>query len=176
MSRSVILRLARRRRGHSHIYVTITDVQINASASAGDKDPGWVDLTPNLSANPQQVDLLGQASNQCFLARLGASTALQPGSYQQIRIMLASGGVTLTNNQCGAAANCLMLSSDSTNTPQSLQLSSEAQTGLKIPSGQIAGGQLVVAAGQTNDLNIDFNACESIVARGNRLRPLPGQA
>ena len=160
---------------YSHIYVTITDVQINASASAGDKDAGWVDLTPSLSASPQQVDLLGQASNQCFLAMLGATTALQPGSYQQIRIMLASGSVTLTNNPCGAAANCLMLSSDSTNTPQTLQLSSEAQTGLKIPSGQIAGGQFVVAAGQTNDLNIDFNACQSIVAQGNgqfRLKPV----
>src|SRR5215471_287413 len=50
----------------SHIYVTITDVQINASASAGNTDSGWIDLTPSLSQNPQQVDLLGLASNQCF--------------------------------------------------------------------------------------------------------------
>ncbi len=67
----------------SHIFVTITDVQINASASAGDNDPGWIDLTPKLSQNPQQVDLLGQANDQCFLAMLGSSTELQPGSYQQ---------------------------------------------------------------------------------------------
>ena len=160
---------------YSHIYVTITDVQINASSSAGDNDPGWLDLTPSLAANPQQLDLLGQASNQCFLATLGATTALQPGTYQQIRIMLAGGSITLTNNPCGSAANCLMLSSDSSNTPEPLQLSSEAQTGLKIPSGQLAGGQFVVAAGQTQDLNIDFNACESIVAQGNgqfRLKPV----
>ncbi len=57
----------------SHIYVTITDVQINASSSAGDNDPGWIDLTPGLSQNPQQVDLLGLAGNQCFLAMLGSS-------------------------------------------------------------------------------------------------------
>ena len=55
----------------SHIFVTITDVQINASASAGDNDPGWIDLTPSLAQSPQQVDLLGQANNQCFLAMLG---------------------------------------------------------------------------------------------------------
>src|ERR1700692_4261577 len=55
----------------SHIFVTITDVQINARSSAGDNDPGWIDLTPNLQQNPQQVDLLGQANNQCFLAMLG---------------------------------------------------------------------------------------------------------
>lgn len=158
----------------SHIYVTITDVQINASASAGDSDPGWIDLTASLASAPQQVDLLGVASNQCFLATLGDPMALQPGSYQQIRIMLANNATAVTNNVCGGTANCVMLSS-SPSTPQPLQLSSEAQTGLKIPSGQIADGQFVIGAGQTEDLDIDFNACESIVTEGNgqfRLKPV----
>ena len=121
------------------------------------------------------MDLLGQANNQCFLAMLGSEIELQPGSYQQIRIMLAGGTVTLTNNQCGTAANCVMLSTDSTDTPQPLLLSSQSQTGLKIPPGQIAGGQFVIAAGETKDLNIDFDACASIVAQGNgqfRLKPV----
>jgi len=158
----------------SHIYVTITDVQINASASAGDHDSGWIDLTPALTKNPQQVDLLGQANNQCFLATLGSMTALQPGSYQQIRIFLADNSTTVAGNVCGSTANCVMRSS-SPNTPEPLLLSSEAQTGLKIPSGQIAGGQFVIAAGQTKDLDIDFDACESIVPQGNgmfRLKPV----
>ncbi len=158
----------------SHIYATVTDVQINASASAGDNDSGWIDLTPSLSQNPQQIDLLGQANNQCFLATLGATTALQPGSYQQIRINLASNSSSVTNNVCASTANCVMLSS-SPNTAQPLLLSSEAKTGIKIPSGQIAGGQFVIAAGETKDLDIDFNACESIVSEGNgqfRLKPV----
>ena len=158
----------------SHIYVTITDVQINSSASAGNSDPGWIDLTPSLSQNPQQIDLLGQANNQCFLATLGATTALQPGSYQQIRINLASNSTSVSNNLCGGTANCVMLSS-SPSTAQPLLLSSEAQTGIKIPSGQIAGGKFVIAAGETKDLDIDFNACESIVSEGNgqfRLKPV----
>jgi hypothetical protein len=65
--------------------------------------------------------------------------------------------------------------SSNPNTPQPLLLSSESQTGLKIPSGQIAEGQFVVAAGQTEDLDIDFNACASIVTEGNgqfRLKPV----
>ena len=158
----------------SHIFVTITDVQINASASAGANDAGWIDLTPSLQQNPQQVDLLGQASNQCFLAMLGSSSELQPGNYQQIRIFLAGNNTTVNGNQCGSTANCVMLNGNAT-TPQPLLLSSESQTGIKIPSGQIAGGQFTVAAGQTEDLNIDFNACESIVAEGNgqfRLKPV----
>jgi hypothetical protein len=158
-----------------HIYVTITDVQINASSSAGDSDPGWIDLTPTLAQNPQQVDLLGQANNQCFLALLGSTTELQPGTYQQIRIFLAGNSMIVPSNQCFSSANCVMLNSDPTNTPQPLLLSSESKTGLKIPSGQIAGGQFVVAAGQTHDLDIDFNACSSIVTEGNgrfRLKPV----
>jgi hypothetical protein len=155
----------------SHVYVTITDVQISAS---GNSDAGWIDLTPTLSQNPQQVDLLGQANDQCFLATLGATTALQAGSYQQIRILLASNSTVVPNNVCGATANCLMMSS-SPNMAQPLLLSSEAHTGIKIPSGQIAGGQFMIAAGETKDLDIDFNACESIVAEGNgqfRLKPV----
>lgn len=158
----------------SHIFLTITDVEINASASAGDSDAGWIDLTPNLQQSPQQVDMLGQANNQCFLATLGAAMALQPGSYQQIRVILASDGTTIQGNQCGSAANCVMLTSAPT-TPQALLLSSESKTGLKIPSGQIAGGQFVIAAGETKDLDIDFDACASIVTEGNgqfRLKPV----
>jgi hypothetical protein len=159
----------------SHIFVTITDVQINASASAGDNDPSWIDLTPNLQQSPQQVDLLGQANNQCFLAMLGSSIELQPGSYQQIRIVLASNTTAVKANLCGSTANCVTLSSDSSSTPQPLLLSSQSKTGLKIPSGQIAGGQFVIAAGETKDLDIDFDACASIVAQGNgqfRLKPV----
>ncbi|MHB8218376.1 MAG: DUF4382 domain-containing protein [Candidatus Sulfotelmatobacter sp.] len=159
----------------SHIYVTITDVQINASSSAGDNDPGWVDLTPSLQQNPQQVDLLGQANNQCFLAMLGSTTGLQPGNYQQIRIVLANNSTTVTSNLCGGAANCVMLTADQTGAPQPLLLSGESKTGIKIPSGQIAGGQFTIAAGQTKDLDIDFDACASIVTEGNgqfRLKPV----
>jgi hypothetical protein len=45
---------------------------------------------------------------------------------------------------------------------------------LKIPPGQIVGGPLQVTAGESVDLNIDFNACASIVHEGNgkfRLKP-----
>jgi hypothetical protein len=158
----------------SHVFVTITDVLIHTSASAGPNDPGWVDLTPGLKQNPVQVDLLGQANNQCFLATLGSTAEIQPGTYQQIRIILAADGSNVGGNNCGSSVNCVVLTSNP-NTPQPLSLSSESKTGIKIPSGQLAGGQFTVAAGQTKDLDIDFNACESIVQQGNgqfRLEPV----
>ncbi|HWC19681.1 MAG TPA: DUF4382 domain-containing protein [Terriglobales bacterium] len=158
----------------SHVYVTITDVRINASSTAGDGDGSWIDLTPSLKNSPQQVDLLGAAGNQCFLAMLGSNMELQPGTYQQIRIILADNSASIANSACiTAGANCVVLASDPT--PHTLQLSSESKTGIKIPSGQIAGGQFTIAAGQTKDLDLDFNACASIVRQGNgqfRLKPV----
>jgi hypothetical protein len=159
----------------SHVYVTVTDIQIHASASAGPDDPGWVDLTPALKNNPQQIDLLAQGNNQCFLAGLGSTTELQPGSYQQIRVYLADNSTAVTSNHCGTSVNCVMLTTDP-GTAFPLEISSESKTGIKIPSGQIAGGQFVIAAGQTKDLNVDFDTCASIVAEGKsgkyRLKPV----
>jgi uncharacterized protein DUF4382 len=159
----------------THVYVTITDVRVNTNANAGDNDSSWVDLTPGLKSAPVQVDLLGLANSSCFLADLGDKLELQPGSYQQIRVILApdSANSSVSGNKCGNASNCVVLAADSS--VHALALSSEATTGIKIPSGQIAGGQFTIAAGQTKDLNIDFNACASIVVQGNgqyRLKPV----
>ena len=156
----------------SHIYVTVTDVRIHQSSSASDTDPGWVDLAPGLASSPVQVDLLG-AATQCFLKMLGSSE-IQPGTYQQIRILLADNSATVSGNNCGTTANCVVLASNPMN-PQPLQLSSESKTGIKIPPGQIAGGKFVLAAGESKDLDLDFNACRSIVYQGNgkyRLKPV----
>jgi hypothetical protein len=161
-----------------HVYVTVTDVKASVNANASDNDSSFVDLTPGLSTQPKQIDLLGQATNQCFLASLGSTQQLQPGNYQQIRVILsdnspATVGKTLPTNLCGnGAANCVVLNDGTT---QTLQLSSEATTGIKIPTGQIANGGLNVAGGSTKDLDIDFNTCVSIVQQGNgqyRLKPV----
>ena len=156
------------------VYVTITDVKASTNANAPANDSSFVDLTPNLSSSPIQVNLLGPAGGQCFLAMLGSKVELQAGNYQQIRIILApdSQGASIANNQCGNYANCVVTSDG---TAHDLALSSEAQTGLKIPSGQIANGQFTVGAGQTEDLDIDFNTCSSIIQEGNgtyRLKPV----
>jgi len=157
----------------SHVYVTVTDVKASVNAGAGDNDPSFVDLTPGLASQPKQIDLLGLATNQCFLATLGSTSELQPGKYEQIRILLADDSASVSGNACGSAgANCVVLADGSV---EPLLLSSESKTGIKIPSGQIAGGEFDIAAGQTKDLDIDFNTCVSIVHEGNgkyRLKPV----
>ena len=123
-----------------------------------------------------QIDLFSKANTNCVLAQLG-SASLPVGSYQQIRLLLvsnspAAGAPVPSPNACaGNGFNCALLDDG---TIHELLLSSQDNTGLKIPPGRIVGGPIQVAAGQSVDLNIDFNACASIVRQGNgkyRLKP-----
>jgi len=158
-----------------HVYVTVTKVTANISSTASESDSGWVTLV-DLTANPAQVDLLHlESGGACVLSKtLGSTSGLPPGNYGQIRLYLLANNATSgpSSNACGSGGfNCVVPKNSS---PQILQLSSEAQTGLKIPPGQIAGGGINLTAGQSADLNIDFDACASILRQGNgvyRLKP-----
>ncbi len=160
-----------------HVYVTIRSVQANINATADDNSSGWQELAPQLNAQPMQIDLFSAASTTCLLTSLGSNTALPAGTYQQIRLLLVpnSGwtGPTPTTNNCDSEGfNCVVLADNSIH---EMELSSQANTGLKIPPGQIVGGPISVAAGQDVDLNIDFNSCASIIQQGNgqyRLKPV----
>ena len=160
----------------THVYVTVRSVQAHISATADDNSAGWQELAPQLASAPMQIDLFSKPQTTCILAQLG-SASIPAGSYQQIRLLLvantpaASDAVPSSNACAGNGFNCVVLEDT---TIHELQLSSQANTGLKIPPGQIVGGPLQVTAGQSVDLNIDFNACASIVLQGNgqfRLKP-----
>jgi hypothetical protein len=163
----------------NHVYVTVRSVQAHLSASASDSSPGWQELATQLTSQPMQVDLLNLPANgACLLAQLGSTSSLPAGDYQQIRLLLlanaAPTGPAPATNKCaslGQVFNCVV---DKNNNFSVLQLSSQANTGLKIPPGQIAGGPIHVAAGQSVDINLDFNTCASLVPLPNgdfRLRP-----
>jgi hypothetical protein len=151
-------------------------VRAHTSATAGDNDAGFVDLTPANMA-PVQVDLLGTPTAQCFLAQLGTSVQIASGTYQQVRIILLDNSQTqsLASNQCGTGngVNCVVLTSDGTT--HQLNLSTEATTGIKLTAGQISGGSFTISSGQTANLNLNFNACASVVADASnqfRLKPV----
>ena len=165
-----------------NVFITIRSIQAHTSATADNTSSGWQELAPQLVSAPMQVDLLHLPANgQCLLEQLG-STSLPAGDYQQIRLILLANAApsgpapSSKDNACfkqlGADVfNCVV---DTSGTAHTLNLSSEANTGLKIPPGQIMGGPIRVAAGQSVDLNIDFNTCASILMEGNgdfRLKP-----
>ncbi len=160
-----------------HVYITVRTVQAHTSATADDSSAGWQELAPQLVNQPMQIDLFAAGSNTCLLTNLGSNAALPAGNYQQIRLLLVpnsagSGPTPATNNCNGQGFNCVVLHDGSIH---QLNLSSQANTGLKIPPGQIVGGPISVGTGQDVDLNIDFNACASIIQEGNgqyRLKPV----
>jgi len=159
------------------VFITIRSVQAHTSTTADDNSPGWVELVPALNTTPVQVDLLNLPANgACLLRQLGSNTSLPAGDYQQIRLLLvdnSASSASPSSNACatlGQVFNCVVTNKNISE----LQLSSQANTGLKIPPGQVVGGPIHVAAGQSVDINIDFNACASIIQEGNgsfRLKP-----
>ena len=157
------------------VWVTITKVTANISSDAGPNDSGWQTLV-DLTSGPKQVDLFTLASPACVLTQLGSATGLPPGNYQQIRLYLlsnspAAGAAVPSVNNCPSGSyNCVVTSMGT----YPLQLSSEVQTGIKIPPGQIQGGAISLQAGQAADVSINFNGCASIVQQGPgmyRLKP-----
>ena len=148
----------------THVYVTITDVQASTNADAPANDASFVDLTPGLSAAPQQVDLLGQADSKCFLASLGVGRQVAAGDYQQVRIFLApdSQASSVSNNACGASySNCLVRTDNSLH---DLVLPAAANEGIELATNHIINGSIAFNAGDQPYIDLNFDVCSSILA------------
>ncbi|MBR8129440.1 DUF4382 domain-containing protein [Burkholderia ambifaria] len=132
--------------GFDHVYVTVSQVRVNANTNASDNDAGWSTIT---LATPRKIDLLSLTNG--VLADIG-QTALPAGQYQQIRLVLAQ-------NQGNSLANSVVPTG--TTTEQALATPSATQSGYKIIQ------PFTVQPNTLVDLVLDFNACKSIVQRGN---------
>ncbi len=131
--------------GFDAVNVTVVKVRVHQSASATENDAGWSDITLSPA---RKINLL--SLNNGALIGLG-ETPLAAGHYPQLRLVLDP------------------------NTPPSLANSvvpsGGFETALVTPSAVQSGIKLVnefdVASGQRVDLMLDFDACKSIVTRGN---------
>lgn len=151
----------------AHVYITVADVKASTNPDAPANDPSFVDLTPGLSAAPQQFDLLGQANSHCFLGSLSIAQQVLVGNYQQIRIFLApdSAASTVQNNGCGASySNCLVLNDHSLH---DLQLAPASANGIELSPTQIANGSVTLNANDQSNIDVDFDACSSILLTSN---------
>lgn len=126
--------------GFDHVYITVDRVRVHQSASAAGSAAGWRELD---LATPQRIDLLELTNG--ILEELG-QIPLPAGNYQQIRLHLVSDG------------NSVVPSGGS---EQPLATPSASQSGYKV------NGNFSVAADTLVDLILDFDACHSIVQRGN---------
>lgn len=132
--------------GFTAVNVTVTKVRVHQSTSAAASDAGWTDLTLN---PPRKINLLSLANG--VLTSLG-DMPLSAGHYTQLRLVLdANTGQNTANSvvESGAATEIAI------DTP------SAVQSGIKLVN------EFDVAAGERVDLVLDFDACKSVVKRGN---------
>lgn len=131
--------------GFKEVNVTVAKVRVNQSSSASENDSGWTDITLNPARKINLLDL-----NNGAFDKLG-ETSLAAGHYTQLRLVLDP------NTSNGLANSVFPIGG--------------VETALKTPSAVQSGIKLVnefdVASGQRVDLMLDFDACKSIVQRGN---------
>ncbi len=130
--------------GFNHVWVTVKQVRIHTSATAGDKDLGWQTVT---LTTPLRVDLLSLTNG--VLQQLG-QIPLPAGHYQQIRLVLTADNSVVPTTASGADGTEVVLT-----TP------SATQSGYKVV------GNFTVQPDTLTDLVLDFDACHSIVQKGN---------
>jgi len=131
--------------GFDQINITVTRVRVNTSQTAEDNSSGWRDLpiTP-----ARRINLLDLTNG--VLEELG-QMPLPAGQYTQVRLVLQA-------NTAGSPANSVV-PTGGTEVP--LDTPSAAQSGLKLIHA------FNVPPGGLADLVLDFDACKSIVRRGN---------
>jgi hypothetical protein len=131
--------------GFDAVNVTVTKIRVNKSATAADTDSSWVDF----SLSPaRKINLLSLTNG--VLDTLGQGS-LDPGHYSQIRLVLDA-------NASGTANTVIPTGSTQ---EVALDTPSAVQSGLKL------NGEFDVTAGALTSLVIDFNACKSVLKKGN---------
>lgn len=131
--------------GFDAVNVTVTKVMVNKSDTASDTDPNWITL-PIIPA--RKINLLTLTNG--VLDNM-VTSSLDAGHYGQVRLGLDanSSGTANTVVRNGAA------------TELSLDTPSAVTAGLKINGG------FDITAGATTSLVIDFDACKSVVGKGD---------
>ena len=131
--------------GFDEVNVTVERVRAHQSASAGENDAGWTDIVVN---PPRKIDLLSLQNG--VLVDLGQTT-VPAGNYTQMRLVLVSNkSVPMSNTVKPTGGSEIEL-----DTP------SAAQSGLKLING------FTIEPNKTTYIVLDFDACKSIVKRGN---------
>jgi len=148
--------------GIDHLWVTVTALALHADASKvfGDGDPGWV--VSRLPA-PVTVDLAGPTLSQGQSVSLLKQVVATPGTYRQIRLVLASSD---PGDALAASASALGLTTNAQ--VQYTDAGGAHVVPLEIPDPR-AGLRLLqqfsLTADSTTPLSIEFDAASNLVRR-----------
>lgn len=139
--------------GFDAVNVTVSKVRIHQSDSASDNAAGWTEIPLNPPRKINLLDLNDPTQPNFALEHLGEAP-LPAGHYTQLRLVLVP-----NRNPNPPLENSVVLSGTTTEVP--LDTPSAVQSGIKLVH------QFDVPSGQRVDLLLDFDACKSIVQRGN---------
>jgi hypothetical protein len=131
--------------GFDAVNITVSKVRVNKSSTASETDAGWTDVTLSPA---KKINLLNLTNG--VLEALG-QTSLEAGHYTQIRLVLDA-------NTSGTA-NTVIPSGKTAEV--ALDTPSAVQSGIKLI------GEFDVTAGQKSDVVLDFDACKSVLTKGN---------
>lgn len=143
--------------GFEQVNVTVSKVRVHQSDSANENAAGWTEIILNPARTINLLNLNDPTQPNFALDNLG-ETSLTAGHYTQLRLVLQD------NNGNQPTANWIVLQGQDPNNINnriSLETPSAIRTGVKLVH------QFDVGAGQRVDLLLDFDACHSIVQRGN---------
>lgn len=132
--------------GYDEVNVTVEKVRVHQSPTAADGDGGWSEIVLNPA---RRIDLLTLSNG--VLEDLG-QTSLPAGKYTQLRLVLAD------NSASAPFANSVVPSGGA---EVALDTPSAQQSGLKM------NVNIDVPANKVADVVLDFDACKSVVKRGN---------
>ncbi len=142
------------------VNITVNKVRVHRSASVGEGAAGWNDIEID---PPRKINLLTLLNG--VLEELG-QTALPAGQYTQVRLVLER------NTGADPFKNSVVPTGGA---EQSLDTPSGIQSGIKLIH------PFTVEPDEVKDLVLDFDACRSVVSRGNGtyglkpvIRPMPG--
>lgn len=132
--------------GFDQVNVTVSKVRVHQSAAAGETETGWTDITLSPA---KKINLLNLTNG--VLESLG-QTSLPAGRYQQVRLVLDP-------NTASGLANSVVVTG--TSAEVTLDTPSAVTSGIKL------NADIDVQAGQQASLVMDFDACKSVVTKGN---------
>lgn len=131
--------------GYDQVNVTVSQVRVHKNEGAVENDAGWSDIT---LSQPRKINLLDLTNG--VLETLG-QTSLPAGQYRQMRLVLSpDSGNSLANSVVPTGGS-----------ETALKTPSAIQSGIKL------NGQFDVAPNTLTDVVLDFDACKSVVTRGN---------
>lgn len=132
--------------GFDAVNVTVRQIRIHRNSSVADTAQGWAEINLNPARKINLLDL-----NNGVLESLG-EMPIGVGHYTQIRLVLVP-------NSGGNVANSVVLSGTASEIP--VATPSAVQSGIKLIH------PFNVRGNERTDLLLDFDACKSIVTRGN---------